>query len=208
MCRKGVNDMRLARLAIATGGLLLAGGLVGTSAIPATAAPAGPAGPGAAASWVDQEDWGWPAWDDWGGPQHDRNRRNVVVNIPDEDRFTPFGLTIRTGDSVTWKNNDTDDHTVVTDNAFTTTDHRGVNHLIPGTDSNNGKPGTFTLTFRKPGNYVYYCRFHSHLDQFNQPVAPGPEGGIQDPDGNFGTPMMGVITVLPKDRGKDDWFWF
>jgi hypothetical protein len=28
-------------------------------------------------------------------------------------------------------------------------------------------------------------------------VAPGPDGGIQDPNGNFGTPMNGVITVLP-----------
>lgn len=29
--------------------------------------------------------------------------------------------------------------------------------------------------------------------------APGPKGGIQDPaSGNFETPMMGVITVLPE----------
>ncbi|WP_207770198.1 plastocyanin/azurin family copper-binding protein [Frankia canadensis] len=181
---------------------------MGTATVPVAALAAGstsrPAAHGAAANPAHQASWDWPAWN-WDGPKEDGHRRNVVVTIPEEDRFTPFGLTIRTGDSVTWKNNDTDDHTVVTDNSFTTTDNRGVNHLIPGTDSNNGRPGVFTLTFRRPGNFVYYCRFHSHLDQFDQPVAPGPDGGIQDANGNFGTPMMGVITVLPKDGGKDDW---
>jgi hypothetical protein len=45
---------------------------------------------------------------------------------------------------------------------------------------------------------VYYCRFHAQLDAFNQPIAPGPDGGVQDANGNFGTPMSGVITVLPR----------
>src|SRR5262249_36113757 len=66
------------------------------------------------------------------------------VTVPMEDRFTPFSLTIHVGDSVRWLNRDTDDHTVVTDNAFTTTDHRGIDHLLPGTDSTPGG-GTFTL---------------------------------------------------------------
>ena len=34
------------------------------------------------------------------------------------------------------------------------------------------------------------------LDESNQPKAPGPDGGIQDQNGNFGTPMAGVITVV------------
>ena len=29
----------------------------------------------------------------------------------------------------------------------------------------------------------------------NQPIGPGPKGGIQDSKGNFGTPMSGVVTV-------------
>ena len=111
------------------------------------------------------------------------------VNIPDSDRFTPFALTIRQGDSVRWTNGDTDDHTVVSDDAFNTTDNAGTNQVLPA----NG--GSLTLTFKHPGTFVYYCRFHAHLDEFNQPVAPGPEGGIQDSNGNFGTPMSGVITV-------------
>jgi plastocyanin len=112
------------------------------------------------------------------------------VTIPDEDRFTPFALTIHVGDRVKWINNDSDDHTVVSDDAFDTAGHKGTDHLIPA----NG--GTFVLRFRHSGMFVYYCRFHAHLDSFNQPVAPGPDGGIQDNNGNFGTPMSGVITVL------------
>ena len=121
--------------------------------------------------------------------------RQIIV--PGEDRFTPFAITIRVGQTVEWVNNDTDDHTIVSNDAFNTEGHHGLDHLIPGTDNNGGKPGTFSMTFNTPGNFVYYCRFHSHLDAHHQPTAPGPDGGIQADDGNFGTPMMGVITVLP-----------
>lgn len=119
------------------------------------------------------------------------------ILIPDTDKFVPFQMTVHVGSSVVWVNQDTDDHTVVSDDAFNTAGHQGVDHLIPGTDSNNGKPGIFVLRFTHPGTFVYYCRFHSHLDGDAQPVAPGPRGGIQDANGNFGTPMSGVITVRP-----------
>jgi plastocyanin len=122
--------------------------------------------------------------------------RQVIV--PGEDRFTPFAQTIRAGDGVQWINTDTDDHTVVSDDFFNSAGHRGVDILLPGTDSNGGNPGTAVLYFTHPGTFVYYCRFHAQLDDDHQPKAPGPKGGIQDADGNHGTPMMGVITVLPK----------
>jgi len=125
------------------------------------------------------------------------NRPHEMVIVPEEDRFTPFALTIKAGETVRWVNKDTDDHTVVSDDVFNTAGNQGTNQLLPGTDSNNGVPGTFDLHFSHPGTFVYFCRFHAHLDTDNQPVAPGPKGGIQDADGNFGTPMMGVITVLP-----------
>lgn len=127
--------------------------------------------------------------------------RTVQVTVPGEDRFTPFSITIRAGDVVRWVNQDTDNHTVVSDDVFNSAGHNGTNHLLVGTDANGGQPGVFSLRFNHPGTFVYYCRFHSHLDADNQPVAPGPLGGIQDTNGNFGTPMMGVITVLP---GNDD----
>jgi len=123
------------------------------------------------------------------------------VIVPEEDRFFPFALTIHAGDCVEWVNQDTDDHTVVSDDPFNTAGHKGTDHLLPGTDSNGGEPGRFTLRFDHAGTFVYFCRFHSHLDGDNQPVAPGPDGGIQDANGNFGTPMMGVVTV--KRRGDE-----
>ena len=114
--------------------------------------------------------------------------RQIIV--PDEDRFTPFAITIRVGQRVQWVNNDTDDHTIVSDDAFNTSGPRGVNVLLPA----NG--GTRSIMFQNPGTFPFYCRFHAHLDSANQPVAPGPDGGIQDSNGNYGTPMSGVITVV------------
>jgi len=136
-----------------------------------------------------------------GRARADGFREQVIV--PEEDRFTPFALTIGVGDTVRWTNQDTDDHTVVSDDFFNTAGHLGVNVVIPGTDSNGGSPGRFQLRFNHPGTFVYYCRFHSHLDADHQPAAPGPDGGIQDTNGNFGTPMMGVITVLPGGDHED-----
>jgi plastocyanin len=112
------------------------------------------------------------------------------IMVPGEDRFVPFAITIRVGQKVTFVNNDTDDHTVVSNDAFNTAGHRGVNMLLK---ANGGK---ITLRFNHPGVFPFYCRFHAMLDGQNQPKAPGPDGGIQDSDGNFGTPMNGVITVL------------
>jgi len=112
------------------------------------------------------------------------------VKVPGEDRFTPFSLVIRPGDSVSWTNGDTDDHTVVSDDAFNTAGHQGYNEIL-------ASGASLVLTFPTAGVFVYYCRFHATLDAFHQPVAPGPRGGIQDQNGNYGTPMSGVITVLP-----------
>ena len=88
--------------------------------------------------------------------------KTTTVNIPGEDRFAPFAVTVKVGDKVQWVNGDTDDHTVVSDDFFNNAGHKGTNHLLPGTDSNGGVPGTFTLTFNRPGTFVFYCRFHAH----------------------------------------------
>ena len=122
------------------------------------------------------------------------NGKARQIMVPGEDRFTPFAITIRAGQKVTWINNDTDDHTIVSNDAFNTAGHRGVDVVLP---ANGGK---FTLRFNHAGVFPFYCRFHAMLDADNQPKAPGPDGGIQDQDGNYGTPMNGVITVL---AGRD-----
>jgi len=143
----------------------------------------------------------------WGddGPKIHR-----MVVVPQEDRFTPFAITIHSGDTVEWVNMDTDDHTVVSDDFFNTAGHQGTNVLLKGTDSNGGLPGKFKLKFEQPGTFVYYCRFHAHLDHEHQPVAPGPKGGIQSDftgefgtvTNNYGTPMAGVITVLAERENE------
>ena len=122
-------------------------------------------------------------------------RPPIQVVVPEADRFSPFVVTIHAGQSIEWINRDTDDHTIVSDDAFNTAGHKATDHLLPGTDTTGGAPGRFVLRFDRPGTFAYFCRFHARLDSANQPVAPGPRGGIQD-GSNFGAPMMGVITVL------------
>jgi len=143
----------------------------------------------------------------WG---KDKSHLHRMVVVPQEDRFTPFAITIRSGDTVEWVNMDTDDHTVVSDDFFNTAGHQGTNVLLQGTDSNGGQPGKFRLQFQRPGTFVYYCRFHAHLDHEHQPIAPGSKGGIQSDftgefgtvTGNYGTPMAGVITVLAEGENE------
>ena len=127
----------------------------------------------------------------------DKRVPHVQVIVPEEDRFSPFAMTVLAGEAVRWINRDTDDHTIVSLDVSNTTGPHKINIVLKGTDNNGGKPGQFQLVFDKPGTWIYYCRFHSHLGDDHQPIAPGPKGGIQDADGNFGVPMMGVITVLP-----------
>ena len=152
--------------------------------------------------------------------QDSRPKLHTMVAVPEEDRFTPFALQIRVGDTVEWVNNDTDDHTVVSDDAVNTAGPQNVNVVLPGTGGGRPTADPFQITFHDAGIWVYYCRFHSQIDdEYHQPFAPGPDGGIQDlkdpakcsPAGNpadtcnFGTPMMGVITILPRRRhGEED----
>jgi plastocyanin len=110
------------------------------------------------------------------------------VVVPGEDRFSPFAVTIEVGNSVQWTNMDTDNHRVVSDDAFTTAGHKGTDHLIVGTA--HGGPGKFTLKFDHAGTFVYYCRLHAHLDPNGEPSSGGMDG-----TGIPGTPMMGIVTV-------------
>ena len=72
--------------------------------------------------------------------------KTTTVNIPAEDRFAPFAVTVKVGERVQWVNGDTDDHTVVSDGAFNTAGHDDTDHLILGTASKGG-PGQFSLVF-------------------------------------------------------------
>src|SRR6185369_6888361 len=119
-------------------------------------------------------------------------RPAAVFIVPEEDRFTPYVLRVHDGDKITVINQDEDAHTVVSDDAVSTTGPRHLDMLVPAAGDED-HPGKASFRVGPPGILVIYCRFHSHLDAHNQPVAPGPDGGIEDEHGNFGTPMTAVI---------------
>jgi plastocyanin len=71
------------------------------------------------------------------------------VQITDST-FSPATLTIRVGDTVTWRNADDRPHTVTSnDGAF---------------DSGNLDEGVgFSFTFTEPGTYAYLCEYHPEM---------------------------------------------
>lgn len=71
------------------------------------------------------------------------------VNIVDRS-FQPASLTIGEGGSVTWANNDDDEHTV------TATDSSWDSGIF-------GDGATFSRTFADPGTYAYFCIIHPDM---------------------------------------------
>lgn len=69
------------------------------------------------------------------------------VEIVDE-RYKPSRIRIRTGDTVTWRNLDDDDHTASAAGMETGTIHRG----------DSGK-----VRFLEPGEFIYHCNFHPEM---------------------------------------------
>lgn len=133
--------------------------------------------------------------------------KSYSVVIPDSDRFVPFAIVINKGDSINWTNNDSDDHTIVSIDAVNKIAPRNINYIVKAGAS-------YELKFDQIGQWIYYCRFHSQLDDYNQPIAPGCHngeiGGISSKiicgnkvlTNNYGTPMMGCVTILPKDKNR------
>ncbi len=73
----------------------------------------------------------------------------VTVHLRN-DAFTPATITIHTGDTVRWINDDDDAHTVTaTDGSF---DSKGI-------DTN----GSWDHTFAKAGTYKYFCELHPFM---------------------------------------------
>jgi len=73
-----------------------------------------------------------------------------TVNIADM-AFSPSTLTISVGDTVTWTNNDSVAHTVVsTDNG-------------PLNSGNLNKSASYSYTFTQAGTYTYKCSYHPSM---------------------------------------------
>lgn len=67
--------------------------------------------------------------------------------------FNPPSLTIRPGTTVTWVNQDSATHTVVSDT--------GAPEAFSSASLQNG--GMYTYTFTAPGTYSYHCSIHPSM---------------------------------------------
>lgn len=72
-----------------------------------------------------------------------------VVSMNDS-MFTPESLTVKVGESVTWRNDGMTDHNIVSDDDVFTT---GV--------LAKGEEGSYTFT--KEGTYSYHCSIHPEM---------------------------------------------
>jgi plastocyanin len=102
----------------------------------------------------------------------------LLVTVPQADRFAPPVMDVKRGSSVTFRNADTDAHTVTS---------------VPG------DPTTFNitiaagrsavLTFDRVGIYRYFCALHARYDSSTDEVAGLPTADRPS------EPMQGVIVV-------------
>ena len=114
---------------------------------------------------------------------------SVTVNIPKADRFEPFLVEMAAGGTVTFTNNDTDAHTVVS----MPTDPVDFLIVVP--------PGkSVKKTFTQPGIYGYYCNIHSDYDAVTGLIKAKKEADA------YPISMYGVLLVagdgLPVASGK------
>jgi plastocyanin len=65
--------------------------------------------------------------------------------------FSPSSLTIKSGDTVVWKNLDSMSHTVTSDSG---------NEL---SSSSLGNGGTYSHTFSTAGTFAYHCAIHASM---------------------------------------------
>jgi plastocyanin len=96
------------------------------------------------------------------------------------DYFSPAALTVNSGDTVTFKNQDSDPHTITS-----------VPGSSPGGLNLTLKPGdSQQYSFSTPGLYWYYCTVHAKFD-----AATGQVAALSTVD-NPSEPMEGFILVL------------
>ena len=70
--------------------------------------------------------------------------------------YSPSKLTVYTGDTVTWVNNDRGFHTVTT-GYYDTPDGMIESHQLEAAEK-------FSHTFDKSGEFHYYCRLHPWME--------------------------------------------
>jgi plastocyanin len=87
---------------------------------------------------------------DLGANSGDKSAGGAAIKI-DNFSFGPATITIPTGTTVTWTNNDDVPHVVTSD------DNKMFKSKALDTDDR------FSFTFTKPGTYNYYCAIHPKM---------------------------------------------
>ncbi|MGQ4597321.1 plastocyanin/azurin family copper-binding protein [Nocardia sp. R6R-6] len=84
-------------------------------------------------------------------PTGERKPAAVTVTV-DDMKFSPAEVTIRVGDTVTWKFDDKVPHTV-----------QGIGDKAMGINSRIFDRGEWSYTFTSPGTYRYLCALHPEM---------------------------------------------
>lgn len=87
-------------------------------------------------------------------PSTDTQSGAAAITI-DNFSFDPKSLTVKKGTTVTWKNNDSVNHTVTPDAGDVTEDFKGSESLATG--------DTYSVTFNATGTYSYHCTPHPQM---------------------------------------------
>ncbi|MFW5714162.1 MAG: cupredoxin domain-containing protein [Brevefilum sp.] len=87
-------------------------------------------------------------------PAEDQENEGVEV-VMQGNTFQPQEITISTGTTITWTNEDAVDHTVTSGTRGSPTEMF---------DASVGAGETFSFTFDEPGTYEYFCSIHPGMD--------------------------------------------
>jgi plastocyanin len=98
----------------------------------------------------------------------ENTNEEVIVRIPEgateltDDAYSPNPVEVTVGDTVTWINDDSTDHT-----ATSGTSESGSTGMFGGTDESpeiiDANGGTQSFTFEETGDFPYYCTIHPNM---------------------------------------------
>ena len=87
-------------------------------------------------------------------------RANVIIA---DHSFNPENITIRVGTIVTWVNNDSSEHQIISDNGYAGKSGGFSRQLFDLISSRMYKGSTYSYRFQREGNYTYHCNIYPAL---------------------------------------------
>jgi LPXTG-motif cell wall-anchored protein len=115
--------------------------------------------------------------------------QNVAVK---DNMFDPKTITVNAGDTVTWKIDGQNEHTVTADDGS-----------FDSGDLKAGEKTTFTFTFPKAGTFAYHCKYHGaagmvgtvEVKAAGAPAAPSnlPRTGGEESSGGV---LLAALALL------------